>query len=152
MDCPVRIYFANHTNLAPVPQHLEAPKSDKLFFISPPPSPPHDWESRNEEPPNKTVHAEDLAVALSKLHAKHRPNPNETEIYEEPSNGRVRSSSFTLVYHPEHHGNHPSLPAISVEDTEFTASPTEESNYLGDEFIRGEISNTSRPPLEIMEY
>jgi hypothetical protein len=35
--------------------------------LSPPPSPPHGWVMRNEDPPNKEVHASDLAHALSML-------------------------------------------------------------------------------------
>ncbi|KAK5020486.1 hypothetical protein LTR16_001012 [Cryomyces antarcticus] len=69
----VRVYFAEPTPVEPVDQHLHAPKSAKLFFISPPPSPPHGWELRDEAPPNKEVHAEDLASALARLHA--RPDP-----------------------------------------------------------------------------
>jgi len=152
MDCPVRIYFANHTNLSPTSQHLAAPKMDKLFFISPPPSPPHDWEIRNEEPPNKTVHADDLATALSKLHARHQYQ-DEMDV-DEPStlNGRVRSSSVTVVYHPGQHGSNPSLPAISVEDTEFIENLVDELDSPMEDVHKGEILHTARPPVELMEH
>jgi hypothetical protein len=149
MDCQVRIYFANHTNLSPTSQHLAAPKPDKLFFISPPPSPPHDWETRNEEPPNKTVHPEELAVALSKLHARNVTAPEYMEV-DEPSTGRVRSSSVTVVFHPKHHGSNPSLPAISVEDTEVSESPVEQESPIED-VMKEQILHTSRPPVELME-
>jgi len=70
----IRVYFGENTPVQPVDQHLAAPESKKLFFISPPPSPPHGWELRNEEPPNTVVVAEDLAHALARLTAK-RPPP-----------------------------------------------------------------------------
>lgn len=38
-----------------------------MLFISPPPSPPCGWEIREEGPPNKTTHAEDLERALAGL-------------------------------------------------------------------------------------
>lgn len=67
-----RIYFGEHTPIesseeAKRKKLLEAPHSQKLFFISPPPSPPHGWVMRNEDPPNKEVHASDLADALARL-------------------------------------------------------------------------------------
>ena len=51
----VRVYYGEPTPINPVDQHLAAPESQKLFFISPPPSPPHGWQMRNEEPPNKAM-------------------------------------------------------------------------------------------------
>ncbi|KAJ9619284.1 hypothetical protein H2203_008613 [Taxawa tesnikishii (nom. ined.)] len=91
----VRVYFGEPTRLDTGDQHLAAPQSQKLFFISPPPSPPHGWEMRNEEPPNKDVHADDLAAALSKLHA--RPAPDEalrspTEAEMKHAGGRARGA------------------------------------------------------------
>ncbi|OKL60921.1 hypothetical protein UA08_03186 [Talaromyces atroroseus] len=67
-----RIYFGERTPIenteeAKRKKLLEAPHSSKLFFISPPPSPPHGWVMRNEDPPNKEVHASDLADALARL-------------------------------------------------------------------------------------
>lgn len=160
MDCSVRIYYANHTNLSPTSQYLVAPKLDKQFFISPPPSPPHDWESRNEEPPNKTVHADDLANALSKLHARHTSAFEQEEAREKVDreistlNGRDRSASVTVVYHPDQHGSNPNLPAISVEDTTFVDSPVEEQMEIDSPFEEGfkvqQGFHTARPPVELM--
>ena len=68
-----KIYFGEPTPImneseARHPKNfLQAPQVDKLFFISPPPSPPHGWVMRPEDPPNKEVHASDLAAALEKL-------------------------------------------------------------------------------------
>lgn len=149
----VRVYFGAETRIETGDQHLQAPKSDKLFFISPPPSPPMGWEMREEEPPNKEVHAEDLAAALSKLHAHSGPD----EVMQEPSpvspvspsatrNGRTRSGTGTVVYDPQDHGHSPQLPAVTVEDT--SESPEDMSPMEG---VEKKFVHTSRPPVELME-
>lgn len=150
----VRVYFGEPTPIEPVDQHLQAPKSDRLFFISPPPSPPHGWEMRNEEPPNKDVHADDLATALAKLHAKQRDPVSPTSPVEmmtetpgrEVEVRRQRSGSTTIVYDPEHHGNSPNLPAIAVEDT--TDSPGDLTPMEGVE--KPKLFHTARPPVELI--
>lgn len=139
-------------------QHLKAPHSGKLFFISPPPSPPHGWESREEEPPNKEVHADDLAAAL------HRLNPHsgdgqsqkaEQKQYDAKSlkeavlAGRQRSDSRTIVYDPLNHGDSPDLPAIAVEDMSDSGSPV--SPTFGIETQQKPITHTARPPVELMD-
>lgn len=157
-DQRVRIYFGAETKIsADEDQHLKAPMADKQFFISPPPSPPHGWEMRNEGPPNKEVHAEDLAVALARLHARdqHYQSGPQDGMDIEPDSAtappKMRSRSQTLVYHPDQHGDSPALPAISVEDTS-------ESDYELDyspmqDVKRGApILHTSRPPVELMEH
>lgn len=48
-------------------KYLDRPDAGRLFFISPPPSPPVGWEMKSEDPPNKHVHADDLAAQLAKL-------------------------------------------------------------------------------------
>ncbi len=171
MNHPIRIYFGHPTPIHPTDQHLHAPKSSKLFFISPPPSPPHGWEMRNEEPPNKEVHAEDLAEALAKLHA--RPSsagdlespveegPTTTTTKERWGDGveregkrvpnRTRSGSATVVYHPRDHGDSPHLPAVMVEDT--TESVGDVSPIEGvEDGSEGEriLTHTARPPVELM--
>lgn len=159
MDCRVRIYFGADTKIDPQDQHLKAPHADKQFFISPPPSPPHGWEMRNEDPPNKEVHAEDLAVALSRLHARdrRRSSVDEMEVEVSPVSAapvertnpglKMRSRSSTLVYHPEHAGDSPALPSISVEDTsegEYEAEPSPVEQV--------KVTKTARPPVELMEH
>jgi hypothetical protein len=145
----VRVYFGQNTRVDIGDQHLQAPKSQKLFFISPPPSPPMGWEMRNEDPPNKEVHAEDLAAALANLHT--RPSANEAlhEDNNEASMSRVanrqRSRSSTLVYHPSDHGDSPNLPAIAVEDT--SESPGDLSPVEG---VETKFPHTARPPVELM--
>jgi len=99
---------------------------------------------QNEAAPNKQVHAEDLAEALAKLHAK----PN-TDLPASPvsdnEGGRQRSGSSTTIYNPNDHGCSPNLPAISVEDLtgENEISPIEQEKPI--------LAHTSRPPVELME-
>lgn len=151
----VRVYFGEHTPIEPVDQHLHAPDSQKLFFISPPPSPPMGWEMRNEEPPNKQVHAEDLASALSRLHARAQASPFPTfegGIQHDETDAkpfRERSGSSTMIYHPADHGDSPDLPAIAVED--LTAEPDEISPIDGAGYSTGKILHTARPPVELIE-
>jgi hypothetical protein len=160
----VRIYFGEETPINPGDQHLHLPQSQKLFFISPPPSPPHGWEVREEEPPNKDVHPEDLVTALSRLHATRPQEPTSpvspqdetmTDSPVRPTNDasvisrRQRSGSSTMIYHPEDHGDSPHLPAIAVED--LTAENPEDwrlsAQMEEEERVR---ANTSRPPIELM--
>jgi hypothetical protein len=160
MGCRIRVYFGSATPLRTTDQHLELPKSDKLFFISPPPSPPHGWEMRNEDPPNKQVHAEDLANALSRLHASRQIDDSipsspdrmkeDTELEDGDSlrlKGRRRGSS-TIVYHPEDHGDSLALPAIAVEDTSSIEITTDASVVEG--VGKSKILHTARPPVELM--
>lgn len=144
-----RVYFGQQTNVEARDEHLALPDAGKLFFISPPPSPPHGWEVRLEDAPNKLVHAEDLAEALAKLHG------NKGKGLESPvspvdgsmSAGRNRSRSSTLIYRPADNGSSPDLPAVFVED--MTDEPEEISPI---ESARPIMAHTSRPPLELMHH
>jgi hypothetical protein len=73
-----RVYFGEPTAIGEEKKYLERPDAGRLFFISPPPSPPVGWEMRHEDPPNKEVHAQDLADKLAKLSGKMRPAVDET--------------------------------------------------------------------------
>lgn len=155
-----RVYFGQHTPLRPSDKdrHLELPDAGKLFFISPPPSPPQGWEMRLEDAPNKQVHAEDLAEALAKLHHHSNPMPIDMSSPISPveggasvggagasqNGGRTRSRSSTLIYKPQEHGGSPALPAISVDD--MTDDPMEISPTAE----RPVKAHTSRPPVELM--
>ncbi|KAI0426616.1 Calcipressin-domain-containing protein [Xylaria sp. FL1042] len=142
-----RVYFGQHTPLdLDKNNHLPLPDAGKLFFISPPPSPPHGWEMRLEDAPNKLVHAEDLASALAKLH-HNQSNPSADISPISPTDApsiRTRSRSSTLIYQPQEHGGSPHLPAISVDDMtdEPIVSPVSEKPIM---------AHTSRPPVELME-
>lgn len=169
-----RVYFGQHTPLhllTDKDRHLELPDAGKLFFISPPPSPPHGWEMRLEDAPNKQVHAEDLAEALAKLHhhsdpmaamaldAQQQQSPispvegtasittaatTTSTTNNDPRHMRTRSRSSTLIYKPQEHGGSPALPAISVDD--MTDEPIEVSP-IGEGPIK---AHTARPPVELM--
>ncbi|KAL9586223.1 MAG: hypothetical protein Q9212_001048 [Teloschistes hypoglaucus] len=147
MTSRARIYFGEPTQIEVTDQHLRAPQSQKMFFISPPPSPPFGWEVRNEGPPNKEVHAEDLASALAGL--RQRPDAVDKDSIEtgEGGNGETRErsgSSTTMVYQPESHGKKLGLPAVMVEDT----TESEETSPHEDGKI---LAHTARPPVELMQ-
>jgi hypothetical protein len=156
MGYRIRVYFGVNTPMNPSDQHLALPKSDRLFFISPPPSPPMGWELKEEDAPNKIVHPEDLAAALARLHANHEATSPATDHGGSPITRR-RTGSTTVVYHPEDHGDSPNLPAISVEDTTETPEPLTPIDAM--EGVEGPIASqkaqgitvsTSRPPVELM--
>ena len=141
----VKVYFGQPTNVEPKDEHLNLPDAGKLFFISPPPSPPHGWEVKLEGAPNTQVHAEDLAEALAKLH--HKPM---TDLPASPMSdggvieeGRQRSGSTTTIYDPNEHGNSPNLPAIAVEDLTGHVTPLESEKPI--------MAHTSRPPVELID-
>merc|ERR1712000_261429 len=141
-------FFGEPTSIEVKDEHLNLPDAGKLFFISPPPSPPHGWEMKLEDAPNKLVHADDLAEALAKLHAKPRTDLPASPISdgEEGRVIRTRSGSSTTIYNPSEHGHSPNLPAISVEDLtgENEISPIEQEKPI--------LAHTSRPPVELMEH
>ena len=141
----VKVYFGHATSIEPKDEHLNLPDAGKLFFISPPPSPPHGWEVKLEDAPNKQVHAEDLAEALAKLHHRPRTDLPASPLSEsEDEHGRKRSGSTTTIYNPHEHGHSPNLPAIEVEDLtgENDVSPIEQEKPI--------LAHTSRPPVELM--
>jgi hypothetical protein len=77
-----KCYFGEPTPIDHEKKYLDRPDAGRLFFISPPPSPPVGWEMRTEDPPNKEVHAEDLLSKLSKLAGKidtPEASPTETQ-------------------------------------------------------------------------
>ncbi|GAB7349108.1 hypothetical protein MBLNU459_g8057t1 [Dothideomycetes sp. NU459] len=156
----IRVYFGQETKIVlPEDQHLKAPDTGRLFFISPPPSPPHGWESKHEDPPNKDVHADDLAAALHKLSARggdaDAMRIEEAEMADDLARAkkntadmnRARSDSRTIVYHPVEQGHSALLPAIAVEDTSQPSSPVDPAFGAAEK----PITHTARPPVELME-
>ncbi|RKF65996.1 Calcipressin-1 [Golovinomyces cichoracearum] len=142
-----KVYFGQPTPIEAKNAHLNLPDSGKLFFISPPPSPPHGWEMRLEDAPNKQVVAEDLAEALKRLHTKSRVQFPDSPISDNgETNGRIRSVSCTTIYRPEEHGGSSNLPAINVEDT--TGEDTPLGSYPHERPI---FAHTCRPPVELID-
>ncbi|KAK8107807.1 calcipressin [Apiospora kogelbergensis] len=147
-----RVYFGQHTPLnLNQDKHLALPDAGKLFFISPPPSPPHGWEQTLEDAPNKLVHADDLAAALAKLH--HRAPDAAMASPVSPTDGfsaTTRSRSSTLIFQPkESTGNSPTLPSIAVDD--MTDEPMEICSPSPISSTKPIMAHTSRPPVELME-
>ena len=166
----VRIYFGEPTPLlgeqGSEDQHLKAPSLGKLLFISPPPSPPAGWEIREEEPPNKDVHAEDLQRALAGLSDRGSEGRKVVEDAESPmsedekgelqGNQKRSGTGSMTVYHPKDHGDNESLPAVMVIDT---TAGAEEEEKDGESPVDGQgqgggrmLTHTARPPVELMEY
>ncbi|KAL9082224.1 MAG: hypothetical protein Q9159_006587 [Coniocarpon cinnabarinum] len=151
----VRVFFGAETDLEKLDQdrqRLQAPKAQKQFFISPPPSPPAGWAMRNEDPPNKDVHATDLTSALEQIGRRLNvsdevPEPMDVDVPETLSTPdqrvRSRADSRTIVFHPEEQGHSPDLPAIAVEDTSEEFAPE-------DGMQTKIMAHTARPPVELM--
>ncbi|CAI7644582.1 unnamed protein product [Penicillium glandicola] len=157
-----RIYFGEPTALLDGgrPKLLEAPQVSKI--------PPHGWVVRNEGPPNKEVHAMDLAHALSMLKTDQtQPEPSAIDPATPVSissdkrtpswplaGSQQRSRSSTIIYNPEDHGGSPNLPAVMVEDMTLDI---DEDVDMDAEMSPIEMSlkqmppKTSRPPVELME-
>ncbi|KAK4242115.1 Calcipressin-domain-containing protein [Achaetomium macrosporum] len=145
-----RVYFGQPTPLTTqADTHLALPDAGKLFFISPPPSPPHGWQQKMEDAPNKMVHAEDLAEALAKL--RHHQNNDGMAMGSpvspaESGSGKGRSRSSTLVFQPTPgSGVSPNLPCVIIDD--MTDEPDEMSPIAPPKPI---MAHTARPPVELM--
>lgn len=146
-----RVYFGQPTPItAQHPVHLALPDAGKLFFISPPPSPPHGWEVRMEDAPNKMVHAEDLAEALAKLRHHNEGQANSPVSPAESGGRKQRSRSSTLIFQPrtDESGANPSLPCVTVDD--MTDEPGEISPAGAGSPGKPIMAHTARPPVELM--
>lgn len=127
---------------------------------------------RNEDPPNKEVHAHDLAHALSMLRTD-QPEPMSVDTATPtsitmsegkrtpswPLVGSQRSRSSTIIYNPEDHGHSPNLPAVMVEDVSIMGdeedvdmdADADMSPIEMDMSVKKMPPKTSRPPVELME-
>jgi len=155
MGCVPRIYFGEPTPLTVDEErrYLSAPKLGKVWFISPPPSPPVGWEGGREEgAPNKEVWARDLAEMLGKLGgggAGYVDGEGEGEKEGGEGKARRRRGTGTVVYEPGMHGAEEGLPAVVVDDT---GAGEDEAGEDGDEEGGGRMmTHTARPPVELME-
>jgi hypothetical protein len=161
-----RVYFGQPTPISAKDEHLALPDAGKLFFISPPPSPPHGWEMKLEDAPNKMVHADDLAAALAKLRHHNNTNPggdgyasltpvspidSKADETATAAGGKTRSRSSTLLFMPEH-ASSPDLPCVTVDD--MTDEPMEMSplpvSPLPATQTKPIMAHTARPPVELM--
>ncbi|KAK4462441.1 putative calcineurin binding protein [Cladorrhinum samala] len=149
-----RVYFGATTSVEPQAegsQHLALPDAGKLFFISPPPSPPHGWESQLEGEPNKMVHAEDLADALAKLRHGNDPTAGmniggQSPVSPvEPGKRTQRSRSSTLIFQPS---GSPGLPCVTVDD--MTDEGLDDDAMDISPATKPIMAHTARPPVELM--
>ncbi|KAM7208480.1 putative calcineurin binding protein [Naviculisporaceae sp. PSN 640] len=158
-----RVYFGHPYNIeaAQKDPHLALPDAGKLFFISPPPSPPHGWEMKLEDAPNTMVHAEDLAEALAKLRHHNGPTSGSYSPISPADSSRVgggpgfktRSRSSTLIFQPEPPiagGESPNLPCVTVDD--MTDEPGDMSPVLATPEPKPIMAHTARPPVELMHH
>lgn len=160
LDDSCRVYFGAPTPLIGSQDvHLALPDAGKLFFISPPPSPPHGWEMTMEDAPNKMVHADDLADALAKLHHHTGPKPGDYSPISPAESSRAggfgskqRSRSSTLIFQPQPPvagAESPNLPCVTVDD--MTDEPGDISPVFASMEPKPIMAHTSRPPVELME-
>lgn len=171
-----KCYFGEPTPIGDEKKYLDRPDAGRLFFISPPPSPPVGWEMRHEDPPNKEVHAEDLVSKLEKLSGKisapaDDSSEDEGKQYTAEALAKMkatrahafsglsaensptgsspkkhRSRSSTLIYDPKAHGDSPGLPAVMLE-TEDDSEVELDANPA-----KKVMAHTMRPPVELMQH
>ena len=151
-----RIYFGEPTPLPTDPanedKHLHPPKPQKQFFISPPPSPPFGWTTRDEGPPNREIHAFDLERALRDLEETEpqdgrRAHEAQQQNEEGGPTEKVRRRS-SVVYDPKDQGGQEGLPAVVVEDLSKREDADDE---VGKDQVKERIAaHTARPPVELM--
>jgi hypothetical protein len=177
LDSVAKCYFGEPTPIGDAEKkYLDRPDAGRLFFISPPPSPPVGWEMRAEDPPNKQVHAEDLASKLNKLTGRltddypspieDKPTFSAADLASLKTNHRsalsqdigtpqspassspnkMRSRSSTLIYDPKAHGDSPALPAVMLETEDDSEVELDEGPP------RKTPTHTARPPVELMEH
>lgn len=123
---------------------------------------------RNEDPPNKDVHASDLANALAMLKTDHQPAESVVDPATPVSmtsdkrtsswplaGSQQRSRSSTIIYNPEDHGHSPNLPAVMVEDVSLCLDEDVDMDADADlspieMSVKKTPPKTSRPPMELM--
>ena len=169
-----KCYFGEPTPIGDEKKYLNRPDAGRLFFISPPPSPPVGWEMRAEDPPNKEVHAEDLATKLAKLSGKM------TTPTDESSDDEAKPQYTAEALHKLKASRAQAFSAISAEDSPTGSSPkkhrsrsstliydpkahgdspalpavmleTEDDSDVELESPKPVLAHTARPPVELME-
>ncbi|KAF5102587.1 hypothetical protein D0Z00_000297 [Geotrichum galactomycetum] len=117
----------------PDDKHLQLPDKGRLFFISPPPSPPPGWVSQLEESPNtQTFHA-DLHEALLKIaeaepeaigHNDISPFPSETVVSPETGKLVKRITLYSAEPEPAVAAGAANVPTLTLNTAQPPASPT----------------------------
>ncbi|EXJ82627.1 hypothetical protein A1O3_06440 [Capronia epimyces CBS 606.96] len=171
-----KCYFGEPTPIGDEKKYLQRPDAGRLFFISPPPSPPVGWEMRPEDPPNKEVHAEDLAAQLAKLSGKM------THAADESSDDESKTQYTGEALHKLKANRTQAFPTLSADASPTGSSPkkhrSRSSTLIYDPKVHGDspalpavmleteddsdveleeppkkiMTHTSRPPLELMEH
>jgi hypothetical protein len=119
-DTVAKCYFGEPTPIDPEKKYLDRPDAGRLFFISPPPSPPVGWEMKAEDPPNKEVHAEDLATKLAKLSSKITASPTSAgdESSEDEAQAHTRTQYTAAELAQKLKSNHRrALSGVSAENS-----------------------------------
>ena len=172
-----KCYFGEPTPLGDEKKYLERPDAGRLFFISPPPSPPVGWEMKHEDPPNKEVHADDLAAKLAKLTGKMTDHPegsgednlhtsnNPTYTREELQTLKTNKSTLPSMEEVSPSKSSPKMrsrsstliydPKAHGDSPGLPAVMLETEDDSDVELARPPtmqpITHTSRPPLELMD-
>lgn len=72
-----QVGFSITTNDLLAKSHLQLPDPGTLLFVSPPPSPPNEWQETLEEEPNQRTHFEDdFNVQLSRALKAYQESPS----------------------------------------------------------------------------
>ncbi len=174
-----KCYFGEPTPVDQETKYLNRPDAGRLFFISPPPSPPVGWEMRSEDPPNKEVHAEDLASKLAKLTGK---MTTASPTLDDPASDEDSKLYTAADLHRKIQSNHRRALSGQDENSPTTASPgkhrSRSSTLIYDPVAHGDSpalpavmletedeseveledearkipERTARPPVELMEH
>ncbi|KAL6248049.1 hypothetical protein RBB50_005397 [Rhinocladiella similis] len=172
-----KCYFGEPTPIGDEKKYLNRPDAGRLFFISPPPSPPVGWEMKHEDPPNREVHAEDLASKLQKLSGK-LGNAAVDEDNDDGSKAQYTAEAL----HKLKESKARTLAGVSADDSPSVPSPSKHrsrsSTLIYDPKAHGDspalpavmleaedesdveledsghrvMAHTPRPPVELMEH
>ncbi|PKX99111.1 putative calcineurin binding protein [Aspergillus novofumigatus IBT 16806] len=147
-----KIYFGEPTPLLDGgrPKLLEAPHLDKLFFISPPPSPHTAGDLAQALAQLKTEQSAPVSGPVDPGTPMSMSDEKRTGSWPVAMSGQ-RSRSSTLIYNPEDHGGSLGLPAVMVEDTTVEADDEDvEMMSPIDVSVKKLPPKTARPPVELM--